>query len=73
MRKELLLELVVFGIVTVVFNLAIYWIITGEFPSPKLEHFNQMLLASFLLGSSIHLTFEVLGFNERWCRSTYYI
>ena len=73
MRKELPLELLVFGIVTIIFNLVIYWAVTGEFPTTKLDHFNQMLLASFLLGSSIHLTFELLGFNERWCKSTYSI
>lgn len=71
MREQLLVELIVIGIITALFQLVIYKILTGEFPSPELNHFNQMLLGGFLLGSGTHLIFEVSGANEAWCRTTY--
>lgn len=70
-RKMLIVEVIVIGILTMLLQLVIYRALTGEFPSPKLDHYNQMLLGGFLLGSSIHLIFEVVGANEAWCRYTY--
>ena len=73
MRNELFLEMLVLGIISIIFNLAIYWLLTGEFPSPKLDHFNKMALGAFLLGASLHFFFEIVGLNESWCRKTYQI
>jgi hypothetical protein len=70
-RKLLIVELIVIGIVVVLLQLVIYKALTGSFPSPKLEHFNQMILGGFLLGVSTHLIFEVIGANEAWCKFTY--
>lgn len=71
MRKELIIEMVAIGILAIVFELFIYLILSGEFPSPSLPHFNKMILGAFLLGSSLHFALEIAGLNEYWCKTTY--
>ena len=72
MRKELFIEMIAIGILAIVFELFIYLILSGEFPSPLLPpHFNKMILGAFLLGSSLHFTLEIVGLNEYWCKTTY--
>lgn len=70
-RKLLIVEVIIIGLLTMLLQLVIYRAITGTFPSPKLDHYNEMLLGGFLLGSSLHLILEVVGANESWCRHTY--
>jgi hypothetical protein len=70
-RKELILEMIAIGIFTILVEYFVYRIVSGEFPSPRLSHYNAMLLGAFLLGASMHFILEVTGVNEKWCRATY--
>jgi hypothetical protein len=71
MRSNLIYELLIIGVITVVFNLGIYTLLTGQIPTPKLHHFYKMILGSFLLGSSMHFVLEITNLNEKWCRSEF--
>lgn len=71
MRKNLPLELVAIGLLTIIVEFFIYRLLSGQFPSPKLPHFNKMILGAFLLGSSLHFILEIATVNEKWCRTTY--
>jgi multisubunit Na+/H+ antiporter MnhE subunit len=68
MRKELFAEMIAVGILAIVFQLFIYMLLSGEFPS---LHFNKMILGAFLSGASLHFSLEIAGLNEYWCRTTY--
>lgn len=70
MRNNLPYELLVFGIITMVFSAAIYTVLTGELITNSKAP-GKMLFGSFLLGSSIHLVFELVGLNESWCRKEF--
>lgn len=61
-------EAIVLGAVTFAVSVAIYTFFAGELP--KFE-FNNMLLSWFLVGALSHVVMEVLGWNEKWCRSVY--
>lgn len=73
LRKNLLLELVAIGILTIIVQFFIYRFLSGEFPGPRLPHFKKMILGSFLLGVSLHFILEIATVNEKWCRSTYFL
>ena len=70
--KTVMIEVIVIGIISLVFNLFIFKGFTGKFPPIDKNHQN-MLIGSFLLGALIHLSFEYTGTNEWWCKSTYKI
>lgn len=70
-RKLLIVEVIIIGVLTMLLQLVIYRALTGSFPSQSKPYFNQMLIGGFLLGASLHLGFEVVGANESWCRYTY--
>lgn len=65
-RKFLIVELFVIGLITILFNFVIYFSLVGKLPEKK--NVSVMVLGAFLLGVSIHLFFEVIGGNHRWCR-----
>ncbi len=71
MRKELIFELIAIGILAVLFDLVIYKLLSGYFPSPSLPYYNKMILGAFLLGASLHFVLEVVGVNESWCNSVF--
>ena len=53
-----------------VFSAVIYTILTGEFILNS-NNYQIMLFGSFLLGASLHFVFEIIGFNESWCRKEF--
>jgi hypothetical protein len=61
------IETLSIGIVAIIYNIAIYRIINGEFP----DNYRSMIIGAFLLGAFIHLSFEYSGANEWWCKKTY--
>jgi hypothetical protein len=63
--------MIVIGIATIVFDLLVYYILIGNFPSSSLPYFRQMILGAFLLGASMLFVFEIVGVNESWCRSVF--
>lgn len=71
MRNNLLIETVAIGLFTIVMEFFVYFVLTGEFPGPRLGHFYKMLAGAFLLGASIHLVLEFAGVNERWCKAEF--
>jgi hypothetical protein len=62
MRSSLPFEAVAVGIFTVV----VFYLIKFMFSNFSL------MFALFLTGILIHVTFEALGWNEQWCRATFF-
>jgi hypothetical protein len=71
LRNGLLLETIAIGVVAILFDLLIYRVVVGRFVDTKAPYFYQMILGAFLLGASIHVTFEFAGLNEKWCRANF--
>jgi hypothetical protein len=67
----LLKEVVFLGILSVVFCGIIYYALQGSLPDRNDTHFARMILGWFLLLPIVHITLEVLGLNEKWCRANY--
>lgn len=68
MRSELFFEIIVIGLITVIFMWASYFIVFGKFPDTDVY---KMVLASFLVGASMHFLFEIFGVNQYWCEKTF--
>lgn len=66
MRKLLIVEAIVIGIITLLLIIPIVSALSG-----KILYDSKMLIGSFLMGASIHIVFELLGLNEQWCRATF--
>lgn len=66
MRRMLLIEMIVIGLVTLIVSLGISRLLSGKFTFER-----NMLLGSFLVGAVLHFGFEIAGLNESWCRATY--
>jgi|688.fasta_scaffold153964_2 hypothetical protein len=73
MRNNLPYEVLIIGILTIIATFAIYYLLNGQFPSYSEDpaKFYKMLLGSFLVGSSLHLTLELAGLNEKWCKNEF--
>lgn len=70
MRNNLIYEIIVIGVITMIFNSIIYTLLTGKLIINS-QNYQTMLFGSFLLGASMHLSFELIGFNESWCRKEF--
>lgn len=68
MRREILIEMFLVGILVVIFQYFTYYVVSGEFPQ---KHLKSMILGGFLVGASLHFFLEIIGANEKWCRMTY--
>jgi hypothetical protein len=71
MRPNLLLELLLVGIFTIILDFFVYRIMSGKFPGPHLAHFRSMITGAFLLGSSMHFILEIAGINKKWCQKEF--
>ncbi len=68
----LLLEAVIAGVVTIIVGYSITKILTqGEQPDENSEDFGLMILNYFLIGSMVHLSFEIAGLNKLFCEVAY--
>jgi len=71
MRREVIIESVIIGIIAVILQFIIYRILIGEFPNKTDSGFNEMIIGQFMIGFIIHSGFEMIGANEWWCKKTY--
>lgn len=71
MRKEIVIESIVIGIIAVLLQFIVYRLLMGEFPNPADPGYWQMIIGQFLIGVIIHSGFEVIGANEWWCKRVY--
>jgi hypothetical protein len=69
MRDNLLFEAIIIGIITVFLFSIIYRIIGAD--TINVSDYNKILFTSFLVGLSMHIIFEIIGANEKWCRYVY--
>lgn len=67
MRYNLIYEVLIVGIITVIIYSFLYRIID----MPSITHYNKMMLIAFITGGSLHFLFEIIGANEYWCRQIY--
>ena len=67
----LLKEVIVLGILSVVFCGILYYALQGSLPDRNDKHFLRMILGWFSLLPIVHVFFEIIGLNERWCRANY--
>ena len=73
MRPNLFYEVVIVGLLTLAFTFGIFFLFNGHLPETTKPGYKQMILGAFLVGGLLHLSLELLGLNERWCRTTYRI
>lgn len=66
MRRALVIEIIVIGLICVLLSILISGMLTGKFLYER-----NMLVGSFLMGAIMHFSFEILGLNEWWCVATY--
>ena len=73
MRNNLPYEVLIIGVLTIIATFAIYYLLNSQFPiySEDPTKFYKMLIGSFLVGASLHLTLELLGLNEKWCKNEF--
>jgi hypothetical protein len=71
-RSNLLYELLLIGIVTIVVGFISTRVLSGnkfpQFDDPKL---GIMLFNYFIIGVVIHFIFEISGFNEKFCKKEF--
>ena len=69
MRNNLIYEVLVIGLITIIIYSILYKFIGNT--NIKITDYNRILFIAFLTGCSLHIIFEIIGANEYWCRTTY--
>lgn len=65
---RVLVEAAVVGLSTFAVSYGLFFSFNGYLPTPRAD---PMFASWFLVGLIVHIAFEVLGLNERWCTSVY--
>ncbi len=71
--KKIAIEVLIITVIACILLVPIHYAIVGKLPSPKEQGFYAMFIGSAILVSSIHIIFELLGWNEKWCLNEYKI
>lgn len=67
--KQILIELIVLAILTVILIYPIKYITKMIVPSENGEI--SMIVGSIILICGVHVLFEIIGLNEYWCKTEY--
>ena len=71
-RSNLWIELVFIGVVTTIVGFLSTRLLTNnEYPELDNPNLGIMLFNYFLIGVLIHFIFEVVGFNESFCKAEF--
>lgn len=72
MRKNLIKEIILIGLFTIIVGFVSTRILSNN-RWPPLDHpkIAIMLFNYFLIGALLHYTFEVSGINERFCKTEF--
>jgi len=68
--QKLLVEIIIISIIACILIFPINFLMTGNF-IPRGEGTAPMFIGSIILVSSMHILFEVLSLNEKWCKNEY--
>jgi hypothetical protein len=71
--QQILFELLILGLLSLIINFLIYSIFTRtfKFPDYKEKGTLPMYVGGIVLVCGLHLLFEVTGVNEKWCKAMY--